>query len=286
MNRKDFKKLEDEHVVIVSGNKPGPKVAVMVLVHGNEVCGLKALGKIWENVNIENGSVTFIIGNPEAAKQSVRMTEMNLNRAFRDVHEVTEEERNTYEYKRASEIKPYLDSVDYLLDIHSFSDDSTMPFSICEPHSYEVAAQLGVSLISSGWDELEAGGTDYYMNKMGKIGICVECGEHSSESSITFAQDVIKRFLQVVKVTSTMEEFPQSDIRIASVKDIYITNTDFSPSKDFKNFDKIEKGELIGTDGDVNVYAKYSGFIVFAQKRTGPNEEAFLFGDLSSLKNL
>src|SRR3989338_8412149 len=105
-------------------------VVILVGVHGNEVCGVKAVDQLLPILQIKSGNVMFIYANLEAIKQRKRFIEQNLNRCFLKKQPL--EIKNSIEGKTAQEIIPYLDKADVLLDIHaSFTKDS-IPFVICD----------------------------------------------------------------------------------------------------------------------------------------------------------
>ena len=167
-------------VGVIESRLPGPILTIMAGVHGNEVCGLKAIEQIEKELpsQIKQGRVYLIRANLKAIELNVRQTDMNLNRAFRLDNLLTEGEKASYERTRALELMSFLDESVALLDIHSSTSKVSKVFAICEPRSYHVVKLLPVEIISNGWDILEPGGTDYYMSQKEKVGICVECGYH------------------------------------------------------------------------------------------------------------
>ena len=69
-----------------AGLAPGPKLIVLGAVHGNEVCGTRAIERILAELDagtltITRGSVTFVpIVNPLAYQKGQRQGDRNLNR--------------------------------------------------------------------------------------------------------------------------------------------------------------------------------------------------------------
>jgi len=251
---------------------------VLVGVHGDEVCGVRALDLLLPRLEIEKGTVWFGYGNPRAIAQDVRYTEENLNRMFKDDKELSEAEKRSYEYGRAQYIKQYLDHVDVLLDVHaSFTPDSK-PFIICESNASEIASYLPFDRVVSGFDTIQPGGTDYYMNRGGKIGICVECGYLGDPASTQRAYDTIVAFLKVRgHLPNDMRPRTQSTIQM---KEMYLTKTNrFTLARSFNDFEEVIEGEVIGRDGSEKIYAKKNGVILFARNRSQKEDEAFLFGE-------
>lgn len=262
-------------VIKKTGVNPGPKSVIFAGIHGNEKCGVLAFEKVLKDLDIENGEVTFVYGNPRAIEQNVRFTEANLNRMFKPDKEITLDEKNSYEYDRAQYLKDFLNQADCLLDIHaSFTLDSK-PFVICEPNANNIVQYLPFDLVVHGFDEHEPGGTDYYMNKIGKTGICVECGYLGDIKSTDIAVETIYSFLKAVgHIKSVLTAIDKNHI---SVYYLYHTKTDdFKIAKDFKDFEEILQGTLIAMDGDIEVRADRDCYIIFARNRNKIGDEGFL----------
>lgn len=265
------------NVFITKGKNPGPTVSVIGGVHGNEVCGVETIRKFSNSLQIECGTIQWILGNPLAIERRVRQTDTNLNRMFKDAKDLSAQELSSYERKRAEELMEYLDKSDAMLDIHSSASPSSIPFVICEPHSFEVARTLPVSIISYGWDALEPGGTDHYMNRQNKIGICIECGYHDDPSAKNIAEVAISSFLASLGLHLGVSGQTQAQ-RFIKVQEIYKTKTNFTPTKMFADFEYVAKDSVIGTDGEAIVKMPYDGSVVFVRERKSPGEEAFLIG--------
>ena len=136
------------------------------------------------------------------------------------------------------------------------------------------------NLVSHGWNKLEPGGTDYYMNYLGKNSICVECGQHADSKSIKRAKESIMTFLKIMgNIDDQNIEITAHKQRIVEVKYIYITKNNFTPVKNFYDFEPIKKGALIGTDGEGEITANSDGCVIFCKKYEGESKEAFLIGE-------
>lgn len=171
--------------IIIESNQPGPTVVILGGVHGNETCGVEAL-KTLHNITIDRGTLILIYGNPQAIEQNVRYVEQNLNRMFCDDAGLTSELKVSYEYQRSREILPYLHAADYSLDLHaSFTPDSE-PFIICESNALALVQYLPQDRVCYGFTRLEPGGTDGYMNELGKVGICIECGYLADPKNLAY----------------------------------------------------------------------------------------------------
>lgn len=250
---------------------------ILAGVHGDERCGVEALRDIVSDITIERGTLFLGYGNPRAIEQNVRFTEANLNRLFKPVAELSRTDRRSYEYQRAKIIKKYLDRSSALLDIHaSFTPDST-PFLICEPNATDIVRGMPFDFVISGFDSVEPGGTDYYMNRNGKIGICAECGYLGDPSSTERAKGSIWAFLStqghIDGVASTRS---QSFIEMYEL--YHAKTTAFALSQTYADFEVIPIGATIATDGKKALRATEESVILFARPTVQKGEEAYLLG--------
>ena len=267
-----------QEIIKIRGVKDGPISIIIAGVHGDERCGVDIFEKIIHTIRIELGEVIFIYGNPEAIEKDCRFVESNLNRMFKKDKFLSKNEIESYEYDRAQFLKNYLNQADALLDIHASFTPKSKPFVICEANSKEIIKYLPVDLVVSGFDTVEPGGTDYYMNSIGKIGICLECGYLGNKSSLRIAEQGVFAFLKARgHILNDIKIQKQSYIRMY---DLYITKTNkFSLSKKFFDFEEISKNKIIGVDGRKEVVAEKDSVILFARNTNKVGEEAFLVGE-------
>jgi len=267
-----------EEIIQLIGEENGPVSIILAGVHGDEKCGVEVLKKIIPNLKIEKGRVLFGYGNPRAIKEDKRFVEENLNRMFKKDDLLSEKEKESYEYKRAQFLKKYLNQADALLDIHASFVPNSKPFIICEANAKETTKYLPINLVVYGFDKVEPGGTDYYMNSIGKIGICVECGYLDNFESRKVAEESIFAFLEARgHIKNNVKSRKQSYVQMC---DLYITKTNsFILSKQFSDFEEITEGQIIGMDGKNEVRAEKASVILFAGNRSQSGEEAFLLGE-------
>ncbi|MFA6537565.1 MAG: succinylglutamate desuccinylase/aspartoacylase family protein [Patescibacteria group bacterium] len=263
--------------IIIKGKVAGPKSMVLAGVHGNEVCGIKALQKIIPKIKIDCGQVIFGFGNPRAIRKNIRQTAENLNRMFKSVSEYSKKQKQSYEYKRAQLLKKYFDKVEVLLDLHASFAPNDRPFVICKKKDQEFAKFLPLKTVVFGFDAIEPGGTDYYMNQKGKVGFCVECGYFTDNKAVKVAEKTILNFLKARgHLKSNLKKEKQKYLQ---VNYLYYTKTNkFVLKKEFADFEKIKKGQLIGFDGTKKVLSPQTGFILFSTNREKKGSEGFLLG--------
>ncbi len=265
-------------VIEIIGDKSDLVSIVLVGVHANEKCGIAALENILPDLKINRGKVFFIYANPKAIEQNVRFTEANLNRMFKPENLISGSDKQSYEYNRAQFLKTFLNQASALLDVHASFTPTSQRFAICENNAVGIIEYLPVYLIVSGFDEIEPGGTDYYMNSHGKIGICLECGFLGDESSIKIAEESIINFLKARgHIANDLKVSEQNRLRMNK---LYCSRNDtFTLNRDFADFEPIAAGELIGHDDQEEIKADKDCFILFARNTTKPGEEAFLLGE-------
>ena len=154
------------------GLAPGPRLLVLGAVHGNEVCGAKAITALIAEFTsgaraIERGAVTFVpVTNPLAYQLKQRTGERNLNRNM-----APSAIPQDFEDRIANVLCPLLDAHDVLLDLHSFHTGGA-PFVMIGPadnrgelepfaHAAEemqLALHTGPFRVVEGWLETYARG--------------------------------------------------------------------------------------------------------------------------------
>lgn len=262
--------------IIIEGKLVGPTVCIIGGVHGNELAGIMAIDAVKDSMKIERGKVILIYGNPRAIELGVRKTEQNLNRMFRD--DCTEVEKLSYEYKRAVEIRAWLDQADLCLDLHASYSSETVPFAFTEENGMGMVGKFPVKYVCSNIDAFEKGGTDGYMNGRGKIGICVECGYLGDREALGVALRCIEVVLEEMgMVERRVAREERSSVEYLKVTDLYVSQTDhFRLVQQWADFAKIPAGVVIGYDDSSAVKYQKEFFILFARDLNEKGGEAFL----------
>ena len=258
------------------GALPGPNVVIVGSIHGNERCGGELL-PVLSTIELLSGTLTLLLGNPRAFAQNVRYTEYDLNRMFLSEDCYTSAQKTSYEYQRAQEIKNVLHSSDILLDIHASTSPVSPPFIICEQSGLALARRLPMKRVVTGFDTIQPGGTDYYMNLKGGVGICIECGYLKEASTLAAARECAYSLLQSLGMISPLlqriYEEPQEVFQLSSQ---YFTTMNFQPTGSRADFEKVEAGTCLGWDGESPILAETCAVVLFQRACEGRNEEAFL----------
>ena len=255
----------------------------MTGVHGNESFGVDAIKELIPSLDVKKGKITFIIANPEAVKQNKRFIEFNLNRCFlklqpKDIYD-------SLEGKIARKLILYMENADWLLDIHGSNSQDSTPFIICEKQSFDVAKKLPFGIISYNWDKFQPGSSDYYMNTQNKIGICAECGYIGKKDSKEEAKRAITNFLILAdSIEGKIKTIPNKKFLkiVSQYKNKY---GKFIKSRNFNDFEGLDKNEQIGKDGIKKVYAKNGEIVLFVRDRENLGEECFLIAEETLLNS-
>ncbi len=262
-------------IVMIAGARPGPTIAIFAGVHGNELAGVLALQELIPTLEVTKGKVFIAFANPPAIEAGVRMVGKNLNRCF-----FKENQGTTSEDTRARELMRVLDKCDALLDLHMFYDDKGSPFVICEDPAIDIALKFDVDIISTNWTKTEPGASDGYMHSNGKIGLCVECGPISQWMMYKeFAKTTIYQFLKHFDMTDQPVEYSARPKRVIKAKKIvYKKSKHFILSARLHNFDALQAGQIIATEGKKKYIAKPGEYIIFPHYNARIGEEAYIIG--------
>ena len=89
----------------ISSPNPGPHVVIVGGTHGNEPGGVKAIVELHRafesgKVSLNQGKISFLLGNPNAYEKDVRYIDHDLNRHFIRRYASTVEDKRVLEIKR------------------------------------------------------------------------------------------------------------------------------------------------------------------------------------------
>lgn len=187
---------------------PGPRAAVVGLVHGNEVVGGHVLDALPAHLGtLRRGEVLAVRANTRAAARGLRHTPegRDLNRIWDPRALATLQERGpaSFEEQRALELAPLLGSCQAILDLHSTTRPSPA-FLIFrdDQHHALVARELGVELLVTGLFErriLDGGmcpdvGLAWGESSQ-RLGFTLEAGQHTDPANLHRALVVVLRYL-------------------------------------------------------------------------------------------
>ena len=288
-----------DYVTTLDSGASGAHVMVSAVVHGNEVCGAHALDYLMrEGVRPERGKLTLAFMNVAAyarfdpANPAVsRYVDEDFNRVWSAG--VLDGPRDSVELRRAREVRPLVDTVDLLLDIHSMQN-ATPPLMLAGPLdkgrrlAVDVAAPVHV-VCDSG----HAAGTrmrDYA--GFGDPGsprnaLLVECGQHWAQGTERVAIEVALRFLACTGavarewVEARLPPAAPAAQRVIEVTGPVTIATDrFRFAQDYEGMEVIaDEGTIIGWDAERAVRTPYPDCVlIMPSRRLRRGESAVRFG--------
>lgn len=291
-----------EYVWSFDSGRRGPHVMVQALTHGNEICGAIALDwLLGQPVELHpvRGRLTLVFANVEAFARwnpqepdRSRFVDEDLNRVWAD--EVLLGSRDSAELRRARALLPFVDSADFLLDIHSMHEPC-VPIMVCgagarggeKGAAYARKLKVPEVLLidtghPSGLRLIERG---HFGNARDlRTAVLIECGQHWEQMAAQVAKDTMLRFLQFSGAASP--EFvaphlaeiglkpPKQQHKIRVTEAVVAKSLAFRFERDFKGLEIIAKaGEAIAHDGDEVIRAPYDNTVLvmpsMAQLRVG-----------------
>ncbi|WP_439578004.1 peptidase M14 [Elioraea sp.] len=189
------------------GPQPGPHIAITALVHGNEIAGALVLVRLLERGIVPlRGRLSFGFANLDAFARfdtanptASRYVDEDLNRLW--CRAVLDDGTDTLELKRAREMRPLIDTVDILLDLHSMLWESE-PLLIAgqTEKARKLALAVGVPPLVVG-DEGHSGGRrliDYRPFAdpgSPRVAILVEAGQHWVPETVETMAATVARLL-------------------------------------------------------------------------------------------
>ena len=288
-----------DYVHQFDSGKPGPHVMLSAVVHGNELCGAIALDDLLKNkVRPLQGKLTLVFMNVAAflsfdPKNPTfsRFIDEDFNRLW--TKDVLEGNRDSVELRRAREVYPIVDTVDFLLDIHSMQT-TTLPLIVAGPlaKGREFARQFGITkmVVSDSGHKSGRRMRDYegFANPQSqKNALLIECGQHWEVSSSELAITAAWRFLSLLEVISEETAAPHLLVKSAvkqkfvEVSDPYTIKTDsFHFVEKYVGLEVIPtSGTIIGYDGDIPVKTPYDNCVlIMPSRRQLPGDTAIRFG--------
>jgi succinylglutamate desuccinylase len=280
--------LEISGVVrLASGpDHPHPHLAVFGSIHGNEPCGLRAIERLRAEVEsgalqLQQGTLYLVHGNPQAGEAHERHTRggTDLNRLF-DYRFMTDLPSVywVYEHYRALELKPLLDSVDALLDLHSTTAPSPA-FAIASPlpESQRFADALGLGYVTHGWDGpglLADRVVIAPLTRRGLPAVSVECGQHQQPEAADVAYACLRRALDHLGLAPWPEQpAPLACTRLQLRAAVKRPSPRFKFVRPLASMQQLAAGELIGRDEDMALTLQRSCYVIMPNDDVGVGDD-------------
>lgn len=262
---------------------PGKHTMINALTHGNEVCGAIAVkGLLDAGLRPRRGRLTLSFANVEAYQRfdpdqpdASRFVDQDFNRVWTGAA-LDDQSRDSSELRRARALRPLVDSVDMLLDLHSMHERCA-PLNVCGPLDKGVA--LARALGSPAWIISDEGHPEgRRMRDYGDFGnpasdrnaLLIECGQHWEAVAVTVAKDSCARFL-LAAGNLDAADLPAGwlapdahQLRVVRVTEpIVAKSTDFRFAGPYTGLETFPAaGSLIGWNEGVPVRTPYPGCVL------------------------
>lgn len=240
--------------------EPGPRLLVLGAVHGNEVCGTRAITRIVREfdagvLELLRGRVSFVpVTNALAYQRRQRNGDRNLNRNLYPTSQPQD-----FEDRLANALCPLLAEHEVLLDLHSFQSPGEAFLMLgpknntgtLEPfaHAAEeqaLALRLGPRRIVEGWlDTYAVGvqrrlartpaadragllstdpkygvGTTEYMRSQGGYALTLECGQHEDPAAPEVGYQAILRTLAHLGMLAGNAPAARTDVQFLRLAEV------------------------------------------------------------------
>ncbi|MGF6771665.1 putative deacylase [Paraburkholderia sp. GAS199] len=257
---------------------PGPHVMINALTHGNEVCGAIVVDELLRReLRPRRGRLTLGFANvaaylsfDPAKPDAARFVDQDFNRVWTDTV-LDDTSRTSSELTRARAMRPLIDTVDALLDLHSMHEKSA-PLIVAGPlqKGIDLAARLGTPatvICDEGHPEgrrmrdYEGFGRE----SSPKNALLIECGQHWEKSAVSVARDTTARFLLLAGVVDEADlpegwlaPLPPTQHIVRVTQPVVATSMDFRFAAPFTGLEIFpDAGTVIGWSNGEAVTTPY-----------------------------
>ena len=271
-----------DYVHRFESGRPGPHVMVNALTHGNEFCGMVAVCHLLDSgVRPKIGTLTLSFANVAAYETfdaaqpfESRLIAHNLNRIWSSAW--LDGAEDSVELRRARELRPAVAAAEHILDIHSTSQD-VVPFWVYPAFERNAAVagalpRPGVHLVmpaglGSGTPLIQHGahaGAD-----APGAALVVECGQHFKQATADLAVEVAMDFIGHFGLIEREVRPPATPPRrYELLRTHVIQHESFAFTRPAIGFETFAEGELIATDGPLEIRALCDDCTIFMPART------------------
>ena len=271
-----------EYVHSFDSGVAGPHVMVNALTHGNEICGAIVVDRLLrQGLRPRRGRLTLAFANiaafgrfDPANPYTSRFVDEDFNRVW--TPERLDGNARSVELNRARQLRPVVDTADYLLDIHSMLEPSP-PVMISGPLDKGIRFAFDVGVPQNVVSDVgHSNGTR--MRDYGGFGdpaspknaLLVECGQHWERAAEQVAWQTTWRFLSCLDVVDPALVARELDAaalpppRLIRVTDAVVANSPaFRFARPFSGLDVVARaGDVIAWDGDTPVRAPYDNCVL------------------------
>ncbi len=261
-------------VTSIESGRPGPHVCITALTHGNEIAGAVVLDRLlraWRvgtGPNPRRGRLTLAFVNLAAFARfdpanptMSRFADEDFNRLWEP--SLLDGSRRSSELDRARVLRPLIDDVDVLLDLHSMLWPSD-PLILCGPSDRGRALALGIgtpALVVADHGHTTGPRLIDYPRftdpARSARAVLVEAGQHWQAATIDTAQAAVTGLLRHLRLVDAPA--PASTCRVAEVTETITAGArPFSFVQPYRGGSVVPRaGTLIGHDGTREVRTQY-----------------------------
>lgn len=260
--------------------RPGPHVALVALTHGNEIAGAIVLERLLSHgLRPLLGRLSFGFANIAAFARfdprqptASRCVDEDMNRIWDAA--VLDGPRRSSELDRARQIRPLIDQVDILLDLHTMLWPSD-PLMLCGSSSKgrDLAMAIGQPPLTVA-DHGHASGPrliDYgaFVDPTrANAGVLVEGGQHWEEAAVEMTLETVAGLLRHTGMIETFQGLPAKPPSLApvfaEVTDVVTATTaSFAFVQPFRGGQVIpHRNTLIALDGTAEIRTPYDNCLL------------------------
>lgn len=271
------------YVYTFDSGKPGSHTMINALTHGNEVCGAIAVKALLDGqLRPRRGRITLAFANVEAYQRwdperpdASRFVDQDFNRVWEPAT-LDNLELDSAELRRARAMRPVVDTVDFLLDLHSMHERCA-PLSVCGPldKGIAMAQRLAVPsyIISDAGHQEGRRLRDYGgfgQPESAQNALLIECGQHWEAQAVTVARNCCARFLLLCGNVD-FEDVPDGWLKphpehrhVVRVTDAVVAGSaDFRFADNYTGLETFpQAGTVIGWNGGEEVRTPYPNCVL------------------------
>jgi predicted deacylase len=275
------------YVVSLDSGVTGPHAVITALVHGNELCGAWALVRLLESgIRPRSGRLSLAFVNTRAYRRfdpaqpkATRYLDEDLNRVWDPT--TLDGPRQSRELDRARQLRPLIESADWLLDLHSMQLPARA-LLLCGlgDKGRRLAAKMAYPALvvadrghSNGARMRDFGA--FADPSSPRTAMLVECGQHWARQSVEVAIATCRRFIEAVGIASPAmldrlcpppESSPQRMVEVTDA--VTVDGGPFHFTRDFQGLEVIpEAGTIIAHDGTTPIRTPYDECILIMPSR-------------------
>jgi succinylglutamate desuccinylase len=287
-----------------TSGKSGPLLFVTAGVHGNEPSGVKALKKIFTELEKTKpeiyGRIIGVMGNKAALDKGQRYIDEDLNRTWtkenvKNLDPETQEQREMHQIIEVLEDFPESDYTKrYFLDCHTTSSDSMPYISVQDVNDNNDWAHRFPTYIVKGFSDIVYGAIDHFMSRTGLTGFVFEAGQHTNPSSEENHEAMIWLNLKeackldLEKLScypGCVEKFTEINAPKQKTFEILYRHEikqrdNFKMEPGYENFQKIQKGEVLAMNNGKELKSEWNAYIFMPLYQSQGNDGFFIIEEV------